>query len=135
MFLILACFTVTIQESLSSSLSFPILNLAVTLIVRTGKKPTLKADLYADDYKESNGIISGTKIPVGKTKVSFKAATGKTNDPENAGTANLKNIKVNAYSTVLNQLNLDFSVIYFSILIKNLNKVYDWCLSLLYRPI
>ena len=66
----------------------------------TGKKPTLKADLYADDYKESNGIISGTKIPVGKTKVSFKAATGKTNDPENAGTANLKNIKVNAKGVI-----------------------------------
>lgn len=66
----------------------------------TGKKPTLKADLYADDYKESNGIIiSGTRIPVGKTKVSFKAATGEGTDLDPVA-VNLKNVKVNAKGVI-----------------------------------
>lgn len=65
----------------------------------TGAKPSLTAVLYADDYQESNGVVMGTPIPVGKTKVTFAALKGNAKEPDNAA-VNVKNIKVNGKGVV-----------------------------------
>lgn len=66
----------------------------------TGAKPTLTSVLYADDYKKnSDGTVSGTPIPVGKTKVSYAALKGNTAEPD-AAAKNIKNIKVNGKGVV-----------------------------------
>ncbi len=65
----------------------------------TGAKPSLTAVLYADDYQESNGVVMGTPIPVGKTKVTFAALKGNAKEPDPAA-VNVKNIKVNGKGVV-----------------------------------
>ncbi len=65
----------------------------------TGAKPSLTAVLYADDYQESNGVVMGTPIPVGKTKVTFAALKGNAKEPDTAA-INVKNIKVNGKGVV-----------------------------------
>lgn len=66
----------------------------------TGAKPSLTAVLYADDYvKNSNGTVTGTVIPVGKTKVTFAALKGNAKEPDPAA-VNVKNIKVNGKGVV-----------------------------------
>lgn len=66
----------------------------------TGAKPSLTAVLYADDYvKNSNGTVTGTVIPVGKTKITFAALKGNATEPDSAA-VNVKNIKVNGKGVV-----------------------------------
>ncbi len=68
----------------------------------TGAKPSLTAVLYADDCvtdKDGKVTTAGTVIPVGKTKLTYRALKGNATEPDEKAT-NIKNIKVSGKGVI-----------------------------------